>query len=101
LLITINGKDLRSFGSQGQQRIAAICFKFSELEVLRETLNKNPILLLDDVLSELDPERKKLLVNIIGSSSQTFITTSNLVSLSDIGEKSIDKLLVKDDNIFL
>ena len=100
LLITLNGKDIRSFGSQGQQRIAAICFKFSELEVLREILNKNPILLLDDVLSELDPERKKLLVNIIGDSSQTFITTSNLVSLSDIGEKFIDKLLVKDDRIF-
>ncbi|MBE3090347.1 MAG: DNA replication/repair protein RecF [Actinobacteria bacterium] len=100
LLITINGKDIRSFGSQGQQRIAAICFKFGELEVLREMLNKNPILLLDDVLSELDPERKKLLVNIIGDSSQTFITTSNLVSLSDIGEKFIDKLLVKDDRIF-
>lgn len=100
LLITINGKDIRSFGSQGQQRIAAICFKFGELEVLREMLNKNPILLLDDVLSELDPERKKLLVNIIGDSSQTFITTSNLVTLSDIGEKFIDKLLVKDDRIF-
>lgn len=100
LLITINGKDIRSFGSQGQQRIAAICFKFGELEVLREMLNKDPILLLDDVLSELDPERKKLLVDIIGDSSQTFITTSNLVSLSDIGEKFIDKLLVKDDRIF-
>jgi DNA replication and repair protein RecF len=100
LLITINGKDIRSFGSQGQQRIAAICFKFGELEVLREMLNKNPILLLDDVLSELDTERKKLLVNIISDSSQTFITTSNLVSLSDIGEKFIDKLLVKDDKIF-
>lgn len=100
LLITINGKDIRSFGSQGQQRIAAICLKFGELEVLREMLNKNPILLLDDVLSELDSERKKLLVNIIGDSSQTFITTSNLVSLSDISEKFIDKLLVKDDRIF-
>ena len=100
LLITINRKDIRSFGSQGQQRIAAICFKFGELEVLREMLNKNPILLLDDVLSELDPERKKLLVNIIGDSSQTFITTSNLVTLSDIGEKFTDKLLVKDDRIF-
>ena len=100
LLITINGKDIRSFGSQGQQRIAAVCFKFGELEVLREMLNKNPILLLDDVLSELDPERKKLLVNIIGANSQTFITTSNLVSLSDIGEKFIDKLLVKENNIF-
>jgi DNA replication and repair protein RecF len=101
LLITINGKDIRSFGSQGQQRIAAICFKFGELEVLREMLNKNPILLLDDVLSELDSERKKLLVNILGDSSQTFITTSNFASLSEIGEKFIDKLLVKEDNIFL
>jgi DNA replication and repair protein RecF len=100
LLITLNGKDIRSFGSQGQQRIAAICFKFSELEVLREILNKNPILLLDDVLSELDPERKKLLVNIISDSSQTFITTSNFASLSDIGERFTDKLLVKEDNIF-
>jgi len=100
LLITINGKDIRSFGSQGQQRIAAICLKFGELEALREMLNKNPILLLDDVLSELDFERKKLLVSIICDNSQTFITSSNLVSLSDLGEKFIDKLLVKDDRIF-
>ncbi len=101
LLVTLNGKDIRSYGSQGQQRIAAICLKLSELEILREMLKKDPILLLDDVLSELDPERKKLLVSIIGNISQTFITTSNMTSLGDIGEKFVDKLIVKENNIFL
>ena len=97
LLILINGKDLRSFGSQGQQRIAAICLKFSEFIVLKEKLKKTPVLLLDDVLSELDLVRKKLLINMIGDKFQSFITSSNINYLDDVDERLINKFLVKDN----
>jgi DNA replication and repair protein RecF len=99
LLILINGKDLRSFGSQGQQRIAAICLKFSEFMVLEEKLKKTPVLLLDDVLSELDLVRKKLLIGMIGDKFQTFITSSNINYLDDVDEKLINKFQVKDNGI--
>lgn len=99
LLILINGKDLRSFGSQGQQRIAAICLKFSEFMVLEEKLKKTPVLLLDDVLSELDLVRKKLLIDMIGDKFQTFITSSNINYLDDVDEKLINKFQVKDNEI--
>ena len=99
LIILINGKDLRSFGSQGQQRIAAICLKFSEFTVLEEKLKKTPVLLLDDVLSELDLARKKLLINMIGDKFQTFITSSNVSYLDDVDEKLINKFQVKDNSI--
>jgi DNA replication and repair protein RecF len=99
LIILINGKDLRSFGSQGQQRIAAICLKFSEFTVLEEKLKKTPVLLLDDVLSELDLARKKLLINMIGNKFQTFITSSNISYLDDVDEKLINKFQVKDNSI--
>ena len=99
LLILINGKDLRSFGSQGQQRIAAICLKFSEFIVLKGKLKKTPVLLLDDVLSELDLVRKKLLINMIGDKFQSFITSSNINYLDDVDERLINKFLVKDNLI--
>jgi DNA replication and repair protein RecF len=99
LIILINGKDLRSFGSQGQQRIAAICLKFSEFMILEEKLKKTPVLLLDDVLSELDLARKKLLINMIGNKFQTFITSSNVSYLDDVDEKLINKFQVKDNSI--
>ncbi|MCL4377351.1 MAG: hypothetical protein M1409_03045, partial [Actinobacteria bacterium] len=99
LVILINGKDLRAFGSQGQQRIASICLKFSELSLLEEKLKKIPVLLLDDVLSELDLKRKKLLVDLINDKSQTFITTSNIDYLNDVDDRLIDKFRVKDNTI--
>ena len=69
--------DLRRFGSQGQQRTAALSLKLAEIEMVREKVNDTPVLLLDDVLSELDGERQKFLLSQI-SDIQTMITCTGL-----------------------
>ena len=74
----IDGKDARRFGSQGQQRSIALALKIAEVEVLREVVHASPILLLDDVMSELDEKRRVMLLELIDTTTQTFITTTNL-----------------------
>lgn len=71
--ISVNGIDIRHFGSQGQQRTAALSLKLSELEVFKNNSKEYPILLLDDVLSELDEKRRKKLLEKI-SNIQTILT---------------------------
>ena len=73
----INQIDIRKFGSQGQQRSAALSLKLSEIELVRELIHDYPILLLDDVLSELDPGRQNHLLNSINH-IQTMITCTGL-----------------------
>jgi DNA replication and repair protein RecF len=82
LEFTINGKDVQSFGSQGQQRTAALSLKLAELELMREEIGEYPILLLDDVLSELDQTRQTQLIETFQSRVQTFITTTGLESVN-------------------
>ena len=74
--IVSNDVDLRSFGSQGQQRTGALSLKLAELEVFKSNIGEYPVLLLDDVLSELDKDRQlKLLEHV--SSIQTLITCTD------------------------
>ena len=77
LVIIINGIDIRSFGSQGQQRTAALSLKLAEIKIMEETTGKKPLLLLDDVLSELDSGRQNLLLKNI-SGIQTLISCTGL-----------------------
>ena len=73
----IDEQDIRKFGSQGQKKTAAISLKLAELEILREKNNEPPVLLLDDVFSELDENRQKTLVqNLAGI--QTIITCTGM-----------------------
>lgn len=77
MILKISGQELRRFGSQGQQRTAAIALKLSEIELVKHKINDNPVLLLDDVLSELDRSRQAhILENINGI--QTFVTCTGL-----------------------
>ena len=69
--------DIRKFGSQGQQRTAALSLKLSEIELVKKMTKDNPILLLDDVLSELDSNRQNYLLSTIGD-IQTIITCTGL-----------------------
>ena len=73
----INGIDIRKFGSQGQQRTAALSLKLSEIELVKKIAKDTPVLLLDDVLSELDSNRQNYLLNSIGD-IQTIITCTVL-----------------------
>ena len=69
--------DIRKFGSQGQQRTAALSLKLSEIELVKKMIKDNPVLLLDDVLSELDSNRQNYLLSTIGD-IQTIITCTGL-----------------------
>ena len=73
----VNGIDIRKFGSQGQQRTAALSLKLSQIQFVKEVLHDTPVLLLDDVLSELDSNRKIYLLESI-KDTQTFITCTGL-----------------------
>jgi len=99
LVISFNGKDIRSFGSQGQQRIASISLKLCELYILKKRLNTDPVLLLDDVLSELDIERRKKLVKVINESFQTFVTATNISYLDKLDIDFGSRFLVRENNI--
>ena len=75
--VLVNGIDIRKFGSQGQQRSAALSLKLSEIHLVRSIIHEQPVLLLDDVLSELDSSRQKYLLKSIGE-IQTFITCTGV-----------------------
>lgn len=74
--LLIDGRDVRAFGSQGQQRTAALSMRLSELSVMRDELGEWPMLMLDDVMSELDPGRRRQLVSRL-QGVQTFITCTD------------------------
>lgn len=74
--ITLDGIDLRTFGSQGQQRTASLALKLSEIEIFKDEMKETPILLLDDVLSELDLDRQNKLIEI-AQKLQTLLTCTN------------------------
>jgi len=74
----IDGRGARSFASQGQQRSIALAWKLAEVSVVKEVSGQEPLLLLDDVMSELDEGRRHSLALFVGEAAQTVITTTNL-----------------------
>lgn len=81
LVFELDGRDLSGFASRGQQRTAILAFKLAELDLLTEQDGRPPLLLLDDVFSELDPERRSHLVRRIAELPQAFVTTTTLADL--------------------
>ncbi len=90
LKITLDGSDATLYASQGQQRSIVLSIKIALLEIVKKEVGEYPILLLDDVLSELDDMRKTKLLNLIDKKVQTFITTT---SVDGIHHQMIDKAL--------
>lgn len=76
LALTLDGRDIRAFGSQGQKRTCALSLKLAERELMREETGEEPLLLLDDVFSELDEARRRMLLSHI-EDTQVFITCVN------------------------
>lgn len=72
------GRDASAFASQGQQRSIVLSWKLAEVEMVRQALGANPVLLLDDVMSELDGRRRDTLVNFASEEIQAFITATDL-----------------------
>jgi DNA replication and repair protein RecF len=87
---TIRGKDTSLFASQGEAKNLALALKSSEIELVRASLGKTPILLLDDVTSELDEKRKGFLFDLLGGfSGQIFITSTSLGDIRLRGEMRV------------
>lgn len=90
LIMNINNKDVKTYGSQGQQRTVVLSIKLSEVELIKKEKGSYPVLLLDDVFSELDEERRKYLIKSFHN-IQTLITMTDVMDLKEMDdiEKSI------------
>ena len=88
----VNGKNVQTYGSQGQQRTTALAVKLAEIDLMRAKTGEYPVLLLDDVLSELDGKRQTHLLKTIQDKVQTFLTTPGL--------NDIARQLIKQPRLF-
>lgn len=90
----INGVDSRAFASQGQQRCCALALKLSQIEYVKKVSGEYPVLLLDDVMSELDQYRRNQLISFINDKVQTIITVNDKTLIPDFGSNqyfNVDK----------
>jgi len=83
IVLSVNGINLRNFGSQGQQRTGILALKLAEIEFIKSETGEYPVLLLDDVLSELDSMRRGQLLGFIKDRIQTFITATDAENFAD------------------
>ena len=90
--IFIDDVKINNYGSQGQHRIAILCLKLSEIKIYEEEYNKKPILLLDDIFSELDTTKKSNIIKFIKNDLQVFITSTDL--------NNIDKKILKEADVY-
>lgn len=95
LKFIVNGTDLKNYGSQGQHRTAVLSLKLAEIEIVKELTGERPLLLLDDVLSELDRKRQTKMLNTIRE-GQTLITCTGLDDFVD-NRFNIDKVFMVND----
>lgn len=96
--VFINNIDTKSFGSQGQQRTAVLTMKFSSLKIIKEITGEYPVLLLDDVLSELDYNRKKYILSTINN-IQTIITCTGMNDICEYLDNNSKIFKVQDGYI--
>ncbi|MFC4024175.1 DNA replication/repair protein RecF [Oceanobacillus longus] len=99
LLFYVNGKDVQTYGSQGQQRTTALSVKLAEIELIYQEVGEYPILLLDDVLSELDDFRQSHLLNTIQGRVQTFVSTTSVDGINHETLKQAELFRVSDGKV--
>ena len=99
LKLTVNGLDARVYASQGQQRTAALSLKLSEIAVIERVRGEKPVLLLDDVFSELDSERQRLLLTAV-EDCQCFITCTGIEELGPLEEQQMQLFGVRSGEVF-
>ena len=78
----INDTNIKLYGSQGQQKMAMIAFKLAEISIFEEMTGTKPILLLDDIFSELDKTKRNRLIDFINNDIQVIITSNDTVGIS-------------------
>ena len=93
----INEIESKKFASQGQQRTIVLSLKLAELELIKEKINTNAILLLDDVLAELDDLRQNFLLDAIGNETQTIITSVDTLHFKEEYLKDVEIFEIKDN----
>jgi DNA replication and repair protein RecF len=91
----LNGVDLNTYGSRGEQRLAVLALKLAESGFMQAETGERPILMLDDVLSELDPNRRALVLEHTATEGQTLITATNLGDLSDSFQEKAELFQVR------
>ena len=84
-------KDMKSFASQGQQRLAIIALKIAEIYLFKEEKGEYPVLLLDDIFSEIDTKKRNKIIGFLLKDIQSIITTTDI---NDIEEKLIEKATI-------
>ena len=95
----LDDKNLKNFGSQGQKRMAILAMKLSEINIFKQFKNENPILLLDDIFSELDNVKKNNIIKYISSDIQVVITTTDLKKINKNSFKSMTIFKIKNGKI--
>ncbi|MBU9722294.1 MULTISPECIES: DNA replication/repair protein RecF [Bacillaceae] len=99
LQFLVNDRDIQTYGSQGQQRTTALSLKLAEIELIHEKVGEYPILLLDDVLSELDDYRQSHLLNTIQGKVQTFVTTTSVEGIHHQTLQEAQMYIVRNGSI--
>jgi DNA replication and repair protein RecF len=99
LAIVRDGRELRLYGSQGEQRMALLALLLAERTVLARERRRTPLMLLDDVMSELDSERRQLLADELSSGGQSVIATTDLAHVPGAGDASVTRLRVSSGTI--
>jgi DNA replication and repair protein RecF len=94
LALQRDGRELRTYGSQGEQRLALLALLLAERAVLARERRRTPLMLLDDVMSELDAERRQLLASELAGEGQSVIATTDLGHVPGAGEASVTRLRV-------
>lgn len=99
LVFLVNGRDIRTFGSQGQQRTVALSMKLAEVELMRDLSGESPVCLLDDVFSELDAKRRAHIFDVTFRRCQTFLSTTDVELLPPDVLKQADLLRVQSGSV--
>ena len=99
LLLAHDGRELRAYGSQGQQRLSLLALLLAEREAIAATREATPVMLLDDVMSELDRDRRARLVGLLRGRGQSVITTTDLEHVPGGAEPDVTRLSVAEGRV--
>lgn len=99
LKFILDDKDLKEYGSEGQQKNAIIAYKFSEMEIFKKITGSYPILILDDLFSELDAEKIQNILSLLTNDFQTFITTTDIKHFGSLENLSYKQIHVEKGKI--
>ncbi|HEX4673438.1 MAG TPA: DNA replication and repair protein RecF [Solirubrobacteraceae bacterium] len=93
------GRELRAYGSQGQQRLALLALLLAEREAIAASRDITPLMLLDDVMSELDRDRREALVEVLRAGGQAVITTTDVEHVPGVADLEVTNLVVADGSV--